>query len=205
MALIIPVGFGQAVYEMRLVTDPDPIVTTMGHDLSNVEGGDYDTIADRLFNSFHDAWSPIINSAYELTQVTLYVGQDGGPPAVVESTETAVAFTGSSPALPQNCAALVRKRTSAAGRRGRGRCYIPGIREDKVEATGVYLDGYEATLQAAADQWMDWLDGTEPGSTAYPPVILHRSEGAGTEPPPTPVTAFEVDSLIATQRRRLRK
>jgi len=43
-----------------------------------------------------------------------------------------------------------------------------------------------------------------PGTSAYPPVVLHRSEGAGVEPAPTPILSFQAESKIATQRRRLR-
>lgn len=205
MALLIPVGFAHAVYEFRLTDDPEPIVTTMGHDLTGVSGGDYTEVANRLFNAFFDSFETTINNAYALTGVSLYVGQDGGPPAVFESTEAEAPFTLTGNALPQNCAVLMRKRTSLAGRRGRGRCYIPGILEASVDSKGLIAPASVDAWQASADQWMDWLDGTEPGSVAYPPVVLHRSEGIGEEPPPTPVLLFQIDEILATQRQRLRR
>lgn len=205
MSLIIPVGFGQAVYQLRLTGDNEPMVVTMGHDLAEVVGGDYQTIVDRLHTSFGLEMMPRVASNYTFEATFLYVGQDGGPPAVFESTEDPVTGGMAGNPLPQNSAMLFRKRTSAAGRRGRGRLYLPGIQEQDVSALGV-IDGAVVTaLQARADAWMDWLTGVEVGSVAYPPVILHRTEGIGVEPPPTPVTALVIDPVIATQRRRLRR
>lgn len=205
MALIIPVGFGQAVYELALTGDAEPVVTTMGHDLSNVVGGDYEEIANRLFDGFGQEMMGAISDQYSLTGVSLYVGQDGGPPAVFFGTDTAVVGGDAGLPLPQNCAALVRKRTGAAGRRGRGRMYLPGVRENVVNAIGVMDSTYVTAWQTSIDGWFDLLNGVPAGSVAYPPVILHRSEGIGEEPPPTPVTALVLDDVIATQRRRLRK
>jgi hypothetical protein len=35
-------------------------------------------------------------------------------------------------------------------------------------------------------------------------VVLHRTEGIGDEPPPTPVLSFLVENKVATQRKRMR-
>lgn len=205
MALIIPVGFGHAVYEMQLVGDNEPIVVTCGHDLGAVVGGDYAQAATDLFDVFAASWMGIVSGAYELTAVNLYVGQDGGPPMLYESSETPVGGGESGGPLPQNCAALVKKATSSAGRRGRGRIYLPGIAESAVDHIGTINGTFMTALQAGADLWLDELTTPTIAADPYPPVILHRSEGIGEEPPPTPVTAFVVDGRIATQRKRLRR
>lgn len=205
MALIIPVGYAQAVYEMALDADPEPVVTTLGHDLTAVSGGDYADVADDLKGIFNSSWGSGLSNSYVLTGVSLYVGQDGGPPAIYESTTAGTRFGASAAPLPQNCALLVRKRTSAAGRRGRGRCYLPGVGETTVDHTGAITSTQLSGYQGMADTWYDALTAPGAGLTAYPPVVLHRSEGFGVEPPPTPITAFQVDGRIATQRRRMRK
>lgn len=205
MALIIPVGFVQAVYEMALVGDDEPIVTTMGHAVPEGLGGDYELMANDLRGIFISSVGQNISDEYTLTGVTLYVGQDGGPPAVYESTDPPGSLGGAGDPLPQNCAVLMRKRTSASGRRGRGRCYLPGIAEDVVEPNGEIGGPTVTSWQNRANAWFTALTEPGVGLPAYEPYLLHRSEGMGTEPPPTPITTFVIDSRIATQRRRLRK
>lgn len=204
MALIIPQGFGQAVYEFSLTDDAEPIVVTCGHDL-DAAGSNYADAADQLFDAFAAMLMGRVADDYRLEVVTLYVGQDGGPPAIYESTRASVAGGISAAPLPQNCSWLIRKRTSAAGRRGRGRMYLPGVAEGVVDPVGQIDSGEVATTQTWADNWLDELLVPTLGGPALPPVVLHRSEGIGVEPPPTPITALQVDDRIATQRRRLRK
>jgi hypothetical protein len=203
MALIIPVGYAQAVYELQLTGDNELMVTTMGHDLTGVTGGAYEDAA----NDLHGAWATemmgLVSNQYTFIGVTLYVGQDGGPPAIYESTAPSQAGGDTAATLPQNCAYLLRKRTSAAGRRGRGRMYIPGVSEPEVDALGVIDGTWLTTIQASADGWLAQL-GVGGVTGPLPPVILHREEGIGVEPPPTPVTVLEFAERIATQRQRLR-
>lgn len=203
MPLIIPPGFAQAVWSMTLTGDSEPIICTGGLDVS-AAGGDFEAAADGAFAAWGANIMPSVSDEYTLDHVTLYVGQDGGPPLVYDSTLTGSAGGLTNAPLPQNCAHLVRKRTDAAGRRGRGRFYIPGVPEGEVTPTGVlsttYVDGMTASAQA-------FLDELATPVGAYPSlelVILHRSEGIGTEPAPTPVTQLICESVIATQRRRLR-
>lgn len=204
MPLIIPPGFGQAVYELRLTGDSEPMVVTMGHDLG-FWAGDFQGAADRLHVDFGANVMPALTNDYTFTGVTLYVGQDPPPPLVVTSTQADVAGAGSAAGLPQNCAMLWRKRTDLAGRRGRGRIYLPGLEEGLVNEAGIITSVALASFQAQADAWYEDLTTTGPGFEPNPPVVLHRSEGAGVEPAPTPITLFEVDELIATQRGRLRR
>lgn len=82
--------------------------------------------------------------------------------------------------------------------------YFPGPPESQVNAAGVLDAGWRDGRQTFVNEWLAKLLGDVGGITPMPPVILHRSEGAGEEPPPTPVTALTVESSIATQRRRLR-
>lgn len=204
MPLIIPVGFGQAVYELRLTGDSEPMVVTMGHSLENA-GGDFQECADDLHLIFGANVMPALTNDYTFTGVTLYVGQDGGPPLVVTSVNSDVPGAGSASGLPQNCAMLWRKRTDLAGRRGRGRIYLPGLEEGLVNEAGIIESVALAAFQAQADAWYAALNDDLISTGPYTPVVLHRSEGIGVEPPPTVITLFEVDELIATQRGRLRR
>lgn len=201
MALIIPPGYSHIAFELDLAGDNEPMYTTIGVDNGGVA---VDTIPDLLFQAFALEVMPRITLGYTLVRATAYVGQDGAPPLVIDSTLANVVGGLAAEALPQNCAMLVRKRTDASGRRGRGRMYWPGVHEAQVSPTGVLTEGYLADQQLAATGFYNRLtDGVDQAPT--PPVVLHRSEGIGVEPLPTPITTLIVDSVIATQRRRLRK
>lgn len=204
MALIIPPGFLHAVYELALAGDSEAIVTTCGHEIDSASGATAEDSADDLFGAFATTvmqWTP---NVYTLTGVTTYIGQDGGPPVVVTSSATPVVGASTQAALPQNCSYLVRKRTDLAGKRGRGRFYMPGPQEAQVDAAGNIEASALGFVQGGWDDFYAEL-ATTVGNRLYPPVVLHRSEGEGTEPPPTPITAFVVEGRIATQRSRLRK
>jgi hypothetical protein len=195
MSLVIPPGFGNAVYRFSLTGDAEEMVTTIGVDLGEWSG-DFEAAAAALNLRFRTAY-PAGNllGGYTFVGVTLYVGQDGAPPDVYEDL-VSVTGTNEGPALPPNCAFLVSKRTATAGRRGRGRCYLPagvGVGEDSVPATGVMAEAQRVALQARVNTWTDPTEH----------VLLHDelSPGGFT---PTPITSFIMRARLATVRRRLR-
>lgn len=203
MSLIIPPGFAQVVFGFVQDGDPEPMLSTIGVELA-ADDGTGEASPNRMFDSFADNVLGNLSVNTGLYFVTVYVGQDGGPPVVYESDlASQQGGAGGSP-LPPNCAFLVRKRTSVSGRRGRGRMYLPGVPEALVNPAGYLSTEAAEDLQAGVDNWYAELTGVPPGTSAYPPVVLHRSEGAGAEPVPTPITLFQVETQIATQRRRLR-
>ncbi len=81
--------------------------------------------------------------------------------------------------------------------------YVPGIGEASVDHLGALTTAARNGLQGNVSAF--WNDLAGPGALVpLPPVILHRSEGIGVEPVPTPILQFVVDLRIATQRRRMR-
>lgn len=200
MATIIPVDYCQANVVISLNSDDEPMICTFGvHavDETNINSD----LADDLMTEFGAAFAGLVAEGYFLEQVVLYGFNGLGPSEVHISTLARIPFTREVSPLPNNCAYLIRKRTDAAGRRGRGRFYLPGVAEANVSPTGV-LDGVllpEANTAAAA-----FLTGVQALTSVQDMVVLHRSEGLGTEPAPTPVTSLVADTRIATQRRRLR-
>lgn len=202
MALIIPPGFLQAAYHLSATGDSELMVVTCGHEIDGASGATGEDAADDLFTSFATRWMPHVGSMYALEYVATYIGQDG-PTTVNVSTNAPFQGTGGSSVVPQNTAALIRKRTDLGGRRGRGRFYLPGVAESAVDNVGILSGAAITGYQTAADDWYEDLTAMV-GGRLYPPVVLHRSEGIGVEPAPTPVTRFVVESRVATQRRRLR-
>jgi len=120
-----------------------------------------------------------------------------GPNATGASAEVAFGDVGGSASLgwtPQ-VSVLVQKRSNTfGGRKNRGRMYVPGYPEDTANQSGL-ITGSLAGLQAEYDAFLAALS-----ASGLPMVILHN-ELADT---PTVVDVLEVQSTIATQRRRVR-
>jgi hypothetical protein len=107
-----------------------------------------------------------------------------------------VAGGNSDPGIQPATALLLNKRTNLGGRKGRGRCFLPGLSEGQVGADGM-LAGSPSVIIAAAELF--WEQMTV-GTPLTDPVLLHSDETT----PPSPIVAFDASSQVATQRRRLR-
>lgn len=197
MTLIIPPGYSQLVFRWGLTGDAEDMVNTLGIDNGVVS--DFQAYVDALAASTRASLPVgVILTGYSFLGCTLYRGQDGGPPEVFESVAVAHAGTNGGPALPPNCAFLLRKRTSLGGRKGRGRMFIPagvGVGEDSVPSTGVMAEAQRAALE---ERYSDWLFGLGPV-----PYLFHDSETPGSAAP-TEIIAFTCEARLATVRRRLR-
>jgi hypothetical protein len=93
-------------------------------------------------------------------------------------------------------AILVRKNTALGGRSNKGRMFLPGLGEAAVEASGQIITSSLTNWQTAVDIFLAGL-----GTELVPMVLLHNA----TEQAPTPVTSLSVQSLVASQRRRIRR
>jgi hypothetical protein len=202
MALIIPPGYLHAVYQFTCTGDPEVMVTTCGHEIDTASGANNDDAPDDLMTAFGSSMMTGLSADYTLVGVTCYIGNDG-PVIVAESSGASVPGGVSQNAAPPNVAILMRKRTDLAGRRGRGRFYIPGVLNDVYASNGLLTTGQVDALTVDANAFYADLT-VSVGNRFYPPVVLHRSEGIGDEPPPTPVTQFTIEQRLATQRGRLR-
>lgn len=203
MALIIPPGFAQAAWKWELNGDPEMIYTTCGLNVGGF-GGDFQAACNAAGADMFGAFPPAQTSnQWRYRGVVLRVGQDGAPPIVFETLYNDVG-TGGATILPQNCAMLVRKRTASAGRRNRGRFYFPmlGILEAAVSQIGVINAADVTNAQARVD---DLFSRQTTGPNPTPPVILHSDGGVTAPGAPTPITGYGVESIIATQRRRMRR
>jgi hypothetical protein len=196
MALIIPAGFGQIAYRFSLTNDPDEMIVTVGVNVLFGAPGPQETVdlkADQFMAGFTAAGLYV---GWTFLGCVLRTDNSGGGSAIFEAprnmTGTAVGET-----PPQNCCVLVRKNTAGAGRRNRGRMYLPpfGLAEGDVSKSGMISSALVPTLQSQVTN----------GFMGDDMVILHDSVATNTPPgDPTPITGFVVDNRIATQRRRLR-
>lgn len=194
MTLVIPVGFAQIAYQFALEGDPEVMISTIGMDLDGVTGlpAGAAGVADEAFQNAFPAAD--FYTAWRYLGVRVLIGQDGGPPVVVE-LPASVDGLQEPGTPPQNCAVLLRKQTGLGGRSGRGRMFLPpfNLAETNVASNGLLDSDYRSDMQAAVNTWMG----------DFSPVLLHDSATPGS-PAPTPITSVVVDQRIATQRRRLR-
>lgn len=201
MPTLIPIGYAQCSWNLDLNGDPEPIQITFG---VSVDGA----VTQATVNNLHAALKTTgtlldqISNVYLSKSVTMYVGNASpAPPTVWVSDDATKAGGGAGAPLPQNCGVLITKRTGSAGRRNKGRWYVPGIGEGAVDAIGVVSAPTVTAFQTAANATLAAINAAVGIGNM---VILHTS--GGTTPPgdPSVVTSLQVQSKMATQRRRLR-
>jgi hypothetical protein len=205
MPVTIPPAFALCSIFWSREGDADEMAITYGVDAT--ESTDINEVASYQNTCFMDAYAAgDISNTMRITRVTARVGQDGGEPLFLESSST---FVGSNAGTicPQNVAILVRKRTNRGGRRGRGRFFLPWCFEASVDNAGRLTSGEIGATNLRMSNFLDALAnppiGSEGGPT--PMVLLHSTGGSSVAGAPTPVTGLETQSLVATQRRRLRR
>jgi hypothetical protein len=92
-----------------------------------------------------------------------------------------------------NVTLALGKRTAYAGRRYRGRIYVPGLGETDVTPTDVIDSAATIAFSAAMQALLDSLT-----TASTPLVIFHKNDNLFST-----VTSFVVDALVDSQRRRL--
>lgn len=149
---------------------------------------------------FHDAFADNIMSQVGTSVTLLSTLVKFGPDATGPSAEFADPRTGGNAGtvLGPNTAFLVRKQTAMGGRAGRGRMYIPGVRETSADDAGVLQPASVALMQAEVDAFL-----VQVGAANVNLVVLHQAGSPLTTP--TDITGLQVDGRVATQRRRLRR
>jgi hypothetical protein len=163
-----------------------------------------DASKEDMFDSFRLAsinlWSASLGQGYTLNGLRMVGREDGD----LYQFDAGLSLTGAStnPIAPPQVALLVKKTTNGAGRKNRGRMYLPGIIErTAIDGSGQVAAGYLAAVQGRLDTFLDELENGPVLSTAdaFHMVVLH-----GDATTPTRVTSLRAQALMATQRRRIR-
>lgn len=223
MPLNIPVGDGVAAWHFRYDNDPEEMVCTMGVRPATpplAQGA-----AERLLAAWRTHLLPQQLSTVQLLRCTVRTRQDGGGDIVHVATPSTTAIgTTTGSGLPSNSAIIVEKLTLRAGRRGRGRMFVPGINDTQVDNAGLVAAANIASWNTALQAFLGALGAVSGGTPVQSPVIpllLHgsttetvRSSSPGSRtvtvtevgegPLPDEITNFVIDPRIGTQRRRLR-
>lgn len=206
-------------HEYSLVGDAEPMLITYGVEFE----GDIPPGQD-VVNDLDAGWKANMNDmadlSYTLVRTTIWLRNGGVDPEVWVSDNAPAVGTVTGRAFPPNTSALVTKTSGFAGRRNRGRMFIPGVISEAASEQGVLDAGALVAYQAILTAWFEHIDAPPviPGDEGRYLVILHseathwelvggqpRRVGNGTAiPPPTRVTGLQLEARVATQRRRLR-
>lgn len=197
MGTIIPVGYGQVKMKWGLIAGGAEAVSTFGVDCDVSASVNTNAAAIEAIlvasgrpmapGNYSTSWNYL---GMELTQMTPTGPQTGVVDVLVPGT-TALST------VPPNVAFLMRKNTARGGRRGRGRCFLPPIwiSEANVGVEGIISS---ASLTPVNVLWSAVLTAL---ATASIPAVLLHDDGST----PDVITSWFIDSVVATQRRRLRR
>lgn len=224
MALTIPAGEAIGSIEVMFDNDPEPMYVTLG--IRAAVGPLAEPHALRLFSAWRQ--NPLLRqvSSAQLRGAILRVEQDGGG-AVVYEHRPAAAVAGGTVAsgFPSNVAVIAEKITARAGRRGRGRMFIPGIPDTDADNAGVLsssaVTGWNTVMLGFLQNLLGQTGGGTLEGADVIPLLFHgptttttRTTGPGSRtvtvtegaagPLPDVITGFSVDNKVGTQRRRLR-
>ncbi len=147
------------------------------------------------------AWnSSLMKDMHTSTMTLSAVGVKFGPNATGASGDFPynIPGTNTGAAAPPNVSMLYRKGTSFGGRAGRGRFYLPAVPEVNVDQSGVVSATFHSQAVTKSANFLAAL-----ASGGVPMVVLH---GLGSPlSTPSSVLTLTVDTVVATQRRRLRR
>lgn len=127
---------------------------------------------------------------------------------IISSTNTGVPGTSASPALPNEVAAVITKRTALIGPQNRGRMYIPGFATNALGTGNVIAAAAVTALQNWANTVGGALSGSGYAHVIGQPARVAYTGSTGTFHPARAATSTVVTSLVVrdnhwdSQRRR---
>lgn len=194
-------GYTELTFIFKNTTSPREMTTSVG--VLDISVGGPRSTADKALDGYtamHQTDSPGAAGSmiddYSFEGCVATDGTSSGDLVAQFLAHTQGSVTDS--CITSNCALLVKKQTALGGRRNRGRFFAPPsfLNEGAVDASGNISSGPLASIQT---MWTNFFNAL--ATADLEPQLFHQGAGA---PAPTPITGFQVDSLIATQRRRMR-
>lgn len=197
MPLHVPSGFAQVVHKFGADLTGRRYLNTYGISLGWEEPNDIKATAEELHHAYWEEFlDDTLNGDYFL-ESTKVIAKFDGDDFEYEHIEFETSEL-SGERVPINCALLIHKGSIFAGRRNRGRLYVPGVvAEGDANDNGALSSDAVSDFQSRAD---DWLTRVNTGDAVIGEmVILHTTNND-----PTPVSGLFVDPVLGTQRRRMR-
>jgi len=123
-------------------------------------------------------------------------------PDLPEFTSTVTGAVGTAPTemLPRSVAAVVTFKTAKAGKRNRGRAFLPGFAEGTNEANGIMVQATEDAAEAFWTAIMTNLGGTGYDFAVIGPALPARPNHAGETLPAEPANSEEIISVTVRNK-----
>lgn len=192
----IPPGYAQVTWQALNTFSGQVFMTSIGVAIEAWDPASIDDVEALFWNS--DSFGGLVWEGWVSQGCLVKVGtSDPSEPLTYQAPPGATGEGTASPSSPQ-VSVLYKKLTNRGGRRGRGRMYIPGPQEAWVNGAGqLEPDGITAYTDAG-----DTFFGNVTAVDGFvDPVLLHTTVADGD---PNVLTSFTLETLVATQRRRLR-
>lgn len=195
---IVPIGFGVATLTFSTTGSPHNSQITFG--FNDEFGGTPANINAVLWNALSQTGKPFqqtnMSTEWAITQFSTFHRRALGGDQVVDFFPSAwVGQAGTLP-IPMNSAFIVNKNTGQAGRKFKGRMFVPpcGANESAVNGAGI-IDS--ATLSTQNGKWAAFQAQAITGFVEL--FLLHNDATA-----PTEILTLPMSNKVGTLKRRLR-
>lgn len=193
----LPVGYGRCTILFRPAGSVRDMMITFDYDPGTTDPAAHVVSLNSAFKAAARPGNPSAYSNQYQYRGMMVTEMDDTGPIQANAAETILGSAAIQPA-PANCAILIQKRTAAGGRRNRGRLFVPPIQiaEAAIDAAGNLDSTARNSVQGVWNSFFEDCAGLN-----LPWVLCHS------EPPftPTPITSLNTQTLMATQRRRMRR
>ena len=194
--MIIPTGFAQVNYVFLGGAVPTGAEITLGL-FVDVFAGDPEDAAIACTNAWGTSgMQDLYTNDASVRSVNVKFGPNDTGPSFERPTD--LPGSAASPTSPPNVSTLVKKVTSAGGRTGRGRFFVPAVPEGDVSQGGEMSAGWITAANLALSDFYAKLVADD-----LTPALLHSANSPVQQP--LPLISFVADARAATQRRRLRR
>ena len=177
----------------------------------NVSGTPSPSVAQDAIDDFTDNFTtnilPMLDSEVQCPPPEIRLGDGSDTPFLAVNNGTTLTGGSSDTTVPPQVALLAKKTTPLGGKKNRGRTYWPFILPtNKVNETGVIDATFQSSVQTNFTAFLNQLvTDTTPMCISHKtfnvPLPPHYVVGIHTGPL---VTQYQVENLVATQRRRVR-
>jgi hypothetical protein len=150
-------------------------------------------LAEQFVDWWRDTFNQASSNQINLEQVQVRLLNPANPLAVDYTTGLPITGGRSSVHEPYNVTVTISWRTGLAGRKYRGRIYVPGLTEDTTNTDDTIASFEVATLAASASDLMLRM-----ATLSADLVIFHKIDNTYTA-----VTTYVIDNVLDSQRRRL--